>query len=107
VFAGLCGAAANRAVMVATAPMVESHDELLRGVAPGVEDRLAAYVADVASGLVRWEQREYAGQYARGLIADGARKSLEPMVARMGGGKVQYEALQNLLADSPWGSGAD
>jgi SRSO17 transposase len=88
--------------MVATALMVESHDELLRGVAPGVQDRLAAYVADVASGLVRWEQRDYAGQYARGLIADGARKSLEPMVARLGGGKVQYEGLQNFLADSPW-----
>jgi SRSO17 transposase len=88
--------------MVAAVSMVESHDELLRGVAPGVQDRLAAYVADVASGLVRSEQREYAGQYARGLIADGARKSLEPMVARMGGGKVQYEGLQNFLADSPW-----
>jgi SRSO17 transposase len=88
--------------MVATASMVESHDELLRGVAPGVQDRLAGYVADVASGLVRCEQREYAGQYARGLIADGARKSLEPMVARLGGGKVQYEGLQNFLADSPW-----
>jgi SRSO17 transposase len=91
--------------MVATALMVESHDELLRGVAPGVQDRLAAYVADVASGLVRSEQRAFAGQYARGLIADGARKSLEPMVARMGGGKVQYEGLQNFLADSPWDPG--
>jgi SRSO17 transposase len=88
--------------MVATVSMVESDDELLRGVAPGVQDRLAAYVADVASGLVRSEQREYAGQYARGLIAEGARKSLEPMVARLGGGKVQYEGLQNFLADSPW-----
>lgn len=82
--------------------MVESDDELLLGVAPGVRDRLAAYVADVASGLVRSEQRAFAEQYARGLIADGARKSLEPMVARMGGGKVQYEGLQNFLADSPW-----
>lgn len=88
--------------MVAATPMVESDDELLLGVAPGVQDRLAAYVADVASGLVRSEQREYAEQYARGLIADGARKSLEPMVARLGGGKVQYEGLQNFLADSPW-----
>jgi SRSO17 transposase len=52
--------------------------------------------------LVRSEQRAYAGQYARGLNAEGARKSLEPMVARMGGGKVQYEGLQNFLADSPW-----
>lgn len=51
--------------MVATALMVESRDELLRGVAPGVQDRLAAYVEDVASGLVRSEQREYAVQYAR------------------------------------------
>jgi SRSO17 transposase len=88
--------------MVGAESMVESDDELLGGVAPGVQERLAAYVADVASGLVRSEQREYAGQYARGLIADGARKSLEPMVARMGGGKVQYEGLQNFLADSPW-----
>jgi SRSO17 transposase len=48
-----------------------------------------------------WRAR-CAGQYAGGLIADGARKSLERMVARMGGGKVQYEGLQNFLADSPW-----
>jgi len=58
--------------MVVTALMVDSHDELLRGAAPGVQERLAAYVAEVASELVRSEQREYAGQYARGLIADGA-----------------------------------
>jgi SRSO17 transposase len=32
----------------------------------------------------------------------GARKSLEPMVARLGGGPVEYEALQHFLADSPW-----
>jgi SRSO17 transposase len=85
--------------------MVESDDELLCGVAAGVQDRLAAYVAAVAAGLVRSEQRAYAGQYARGLIADGVRKSLEPMVARLGGGKVQYEGLQNFLADSPWDPG--
>jgi SRSO17 transposase len=91
--------------MVAATPMVESDDGLVVGVAPGVQERLAAYVADVASGLVRSEQREYAQQYARGLIADGARKSLEPMVARMGGGTVQYEGLQNFLADSPWDPG--
>jgi SRSO17 transposase len=88
--------------MVAAAPMVESDAELVVGVAPEVRDRLAAYVADVASGLVRSEQRAFAEQYARGLIADGPRKSLEPMVARLGGGKVQYEGLQNFLADSPW-----
>jgi SRSO17 transposase len=63
---------------------------------------LAAYFADVASGLVRSEQRRNAELYARGLIEAGARKSLEPMVARLGGGPVEYEALQHFLADSPW-----
>jgi SRSO17 transposase len=75
---------------------------LLVGVAPEVKDRLAAYFADVASGLVRSEQRWAAEYYARGLMEAGARKSLEPMVTRMGGTSVEYEALQHFLADSPW-----
>ena len=63
---------------------------------------MAAYFVDVASGLVRSEQRRNAELYARGLMEAGARKSLEPMVARLGGGPVEYEALQHFLADSPW-----
>ncbi len=65
-------------------------------------DRLAAYFADVTSGLRRVGQRRAAELYARGLIEAGARKSLEPIVARLGGGKVEYEGLQHFLADSPW-----
>jgi len=76
--------------------------EELVGVAPAVVDRLAVYFADVASGLVRCEQRWAAEYYARALMMEGARKSLEPMVARMGGTSVEYEALQHFLADSPW-----
>lgn len=72
------------------------------GVAPEVRDRLAAYFADVVSGLGRPEQRRAAELYARGLMEAGARKSLEPIVARLGGGNVEYEALQHFLADSPW-----
>jgi SRSO17 transposase len=72
------------------------------GVAPGVQERLAAYMADIASGLGRVEQRRAAGLYARGLIEAGTRKSLEPVVARLGGGSAEYEALQHFLADSPW-----
>jgi SRSO17 transposase len=83
------------------ASMVEV-DERLVGVAPEVRDRLAAYFADVASGLARSEQRRNAELYARGLIEAGARKSLEPIVARLGGGAVEYETLQHFLADSPW-----
>ncbi len=40
--------------------------------------------------------------YVWTLTMDGARKSLEPMVARIGGTSVEYEALQHSLADSPW-----
>jgi SRSO17 transposase len=76
--------------------------ERVAGVAPEVKKRLVGYMADVASGLGRVEQRRAAGVYARGLIEAGARKSLEPMVARLGGGKVEYEGLQHFLADSPW-----
>lgn len=87
--------------MVAATPMAEVVEDLV-GVAPEVKERLAAYVADVASGLVRVEQRQGVQLYARGLIEAGARKSLEPIVARLGGGAVEYEALQHFLADSPW-----
>jgi SRSO17 transposase len=87
--------------MVAATSMVEVDEERV-GVAPAVVDRLAVYFAGVASGLGRSEQRRAAELYARGLIEAGARKSLEPIVARLGGGKVEYEALQHFLADSPW-----
>ena len=38
--------------------------------------------------------------YLRGLIEHGTRKSLEPMVERLGG-DADYQSLQQ-LADSPW-----
>jgi SRSO17 transposase len=88
--------------MVAAGVMEIGIEDELVGVAPEVKDRLAVYFADVASGLARSEQRRNAELYARGLMEVGARKSLEPMVARLGGGKVEYEALQHFLADSPW-----
>ena len=72
------------------------------GFAPEVRERLVAYVDEIASGLGRVEQRRAAAYYARGLIEEGKRKSLEPVVGRLGGGKVEYEALQHFLADSPW-----
>jgi SRSO17 transposase len=74
------------------------------GVAPEVKERLIAYMEDVASGLKRVEQRRAAVLYARGLIEAGTRKSLEPIVARLGE-DAGYEALQHFLADSPWDAG--
>jgi SRSO17 transposase len=88
--------------MAAVSVMEIGTGEELVGVAPAVVDRLAGYFADVASGLVRSEQRWAAEYYARALMMDGARKSLEPLVTRMGGTSVEYEALQHFLADSPW-----
>jgi len=69
--------------------------------APAVSERLEAFMTDIAAGLGRSEQRRCAGLYARGLLEAGARKSLEPIVARLGEDG-DYEALQNFLADSPW-----
>jgi SRSO17 transposase len=71
------------------------------GVAPEVKERLAVFMADVAAGLGRSEQRRCAGVYARGLLEAGQRKSLEPVVSRLGEDG-DYEALQHFLADSPW-----
>jgi SRSO17 transposase len=71
------------------------------GVAPEVKERLAVFMADVAQGLGRSEQRRCAELYARGLLEAGQRKSLEPIVSRLGEDG-DYEALQHFLADSPW-----
>jgi SRSO17 transposase len=88
--------------MVAAIAAEAGIDDVVVGVAPEVRERLAVYFAEVASGLVRSEQRANALLYARGLIEAGTRKSLEPIVGRLGGGKVEYEGLQHFLADSPW-----
>jgi SRSO17 transposase len=88
--------------MVAAIASEAEIDDVVVGVAPEVRERLAAYFADVASGLLRSEQRANALLYARGLLEAGPRKSLEPMVGRLGGGAVEYEALQHFIADSPW-----
>jgi SRSO17 transposase len=76
-------------------------EEAVVGVASAVKERLAVFMADVAAGLGRSEQRRCAELYARGLLEAGARKSLEPIVERLGEDG-DYEALQHFLADSPW-----
>ena len=67
-----------------------------------VRERLEAFGVEVLAGAVnRPVQLVNGGVYLRGLIGDGARKSLEPMVARLGSG-ADYESLQNFLAVSTW-----
>jgi hypothetical protein len=60
--------------MVAASVMDIGIGEEMVGVAPAVVDRLAVYFADVASGLVRSEQRWAVEYYARALMMEGARK---------------------------------
>ena len=67
-----------------------------------VADRLEAFGDEVLAGAMnRPVQMVNGGTYLRGLIEQGARKSLEPMVERLGGG-ANYQSLQQFLADSPW-----
>jgi DDE superfamily endonuclease len=67
-----------------------------------VRERLEAFGIEVLTGAVnRPVQLVNGGVYLRGLIEDGARKSLEPMVGRLGG-EADYESLQQFLAVSTW-----
>ncbi len=74
-------------------------------LAPAVKARMEAFVAQVAGAAMDHPvQRANAEVYVRGLLAAGARKSLEPLVGRLGGDG-DYQSLQQFLADSPWDSG--
>src|ERR1039457_3052816 len=67
-----------------------------------VAERLEAFGIEVLAAAVnRPVQLVNGGLYLRGLIEQGPRKSLEPMVARLGG-QADYESLQNFLAVSTW-----
>ena len=70
-----------------------------------VADRLEEFGDAVFAGAMNRPVRMVnGGAYLRGLIEQGARKSLEPMVARLGG-DADYQSLQQFLADSPWDPG--
>src|ERR1039457_27047 len=67
-----------------------------------VAERLEAFGIEVLAAAVnRPVQLVNGGLYLRGLIEQGPRKSLEPMVARLGG-QADYESLQQFLAISTW-----
>ena len=67
-----------------------------------VRERAEAFTAEVlAEAMGHPVQIVNGGLYVRGLLEEGARKSLEPIVARLGG-EADYQSLQQFLADSPW-----
>jgi SRSO17 transposase len=76
-------------------------------LAPDVLDRLADYAAGFRDDFNRPRQAAWCGVYLRGLIADGDRKSIEPMAARVPlppGLEVSDpdQALQQFLGQSTW-----
>src|ERR1700674_3188604 len=72
------------------------------GSAAAVRERLEEFGREVlADAMNRPAQMENGGLYLRGLIEEGKRKSLEPLVARLGGG-ADYQSMQQFLTDSPW-----
>ncbi|HYN91099.1 MAG TPA: IS701 family transposase [Thermoleophilaceae bacterium] len=67
-----------------------------------VKQRLEEFGREVlAEAMNRPVQVENGGLYLRGLIEQGPRKSLEPVVARLGD-EADYQSMQQFLSDSPW-----
>ena len=86
------------------AVVVEAKSDAGKRVDPPsvVRERAEAFTAEVlAEAMNRPVQILNGGLYVRGLLEQGERKSLEPIVERLGG-EADYQSLQQFLADSPW-----
>jgi SRSO17 transposase len=64
-----------------------------------VRPRLAGFAAEMLGGLLRKDQRAAGELYARGLLTDGQRKSMQPMAVRLG---VDHQRLQQFITSSTW-----
>ncbi len=70
-------------------------DELAR-----LGPRLVEFTAQMLQGAVgRSDQRAKGELYVRGLLTDGARKSMQPMADRLG---VDHQRLQQFITSSTW-----
>ena len=68
-------------------------DELMR-----LGPRLVEFTEQMLQGAARRSDQRAKGQlYVRGLLTDGARKSMQPMAARLG---VDHQALQQFISSS-------
>ncbi len=66
--------------------------------------RFAAYVARLAAELGHADREEPLRRYLTGLLLPGARKSVEPMAARVDPRRAgpAHQSLHHFVADSPW-----
>src|SRR5438270_3367090 len=86
--------------MMAVVSVAGSQDERVESPSV-VRERLEAFGVEVLrEAMNRPAQVRNGGLYLRGLIEEGARKSLEPLVDRLG--DADYQSMQQFLADSPW-----
>jgi len=70
--------------------------------AVAVKERLEAFADEVlAEAMNRPVQLVNGSLYLRGLLEQGPRKSLEPMVERLAG-DADYQSMQQFVTDSPW-----
>ena len=71
-----------------------------------VEERLLAYFDRIGTVLGRPERRASFAVYARGVLGDGERKSLEPIAARACAdpdrADAEHQRLHHFALDSPW-----
>ena len=65
----------------------------------GVRPELLDFTAEMPGGLPRKDQRAAGELYVRGLLADGQRKSMQPMAARLG---IDHQRLQQFITSSTW-----
>src|SRR2546421_5446443 len=62
--------------------------------------RLVEFTEQMLQGAVRRSDQRVKGQlYLRGLLTDGARKSMQPMAERLG---VDHQGLQQFVTSSTW-----
>src|SRR6266513_2494154 len=75
----------------------------LRDVTPEqielVRPRLVGFAEQMLAGVPRSDQRAKGELYLRGLLTDGARKSMQPMAERLG---VDHQGLQQFITSSTW-----
>jgi SRSO17 transposase len=64
-----------------------------------VRPRLVEFAAGMLAGVPRSDQRAKGELYLRGLLTDGARKSMQPMAQRLG---VDHQGLQQFVTSSTW-----
>jgi SRSO17 transposase len=64
-----------------------------------IRPRLVEFAGQMLSELPRSDQRAKGELYVRGLLTDGARKSMQPMARRLG---VDHQGLQQFITSSTW-----